>query len=274
MKLSVYTFARNGLRNDYHLLHMVRHHLPFADEIVIHEGLSTDGTFGALEAIARREPKVKLFRSDWDRFKGMEFCKNFKDEARKRCTGDWCVLLDADELLPEWEWEPLRKAMATTDRVTLGMTLTNFYGNYRVYCAEPKKFRWPWMKVNVHRNVPGIQMWGGDASSVKADGEEFEMVAERAVCDLHHFGYVRKPARLREAWRNMRGLLYNAPPPRFKLPSWLFNLFPHNWLDADFLPALALYEGKHTQTVLNDPAEFTRDGMKLYEHLKARATGA
>jgi hypothetical protein len=161
--------------------------------------------------------------------------------------------------------------MAATDRQTLSMTLTNFYGNYRVYCAEPKRFRWPWLKVNVHRNIPGIEMYGGDSSSVKADGEEFVMDPDRAVCDIHHFGYVRKAARLREAWRNMRGLLYNAPPPRFRLPSWLFNLFPHNWLDPDFLPTLALYTGQHTQTVLDDPDEFTRDRMQLYHHLKATA---
>lgn len=271
MKVSVYTFARDGLYLDYHLPHMLRHHLPFADEIVVHEGLSTDGTY---EAIANIDPKVKVFRSDWDRFKGMEFCRAFKDEARRRCTGDWCVLLDADEFIPEWSFDPLRRAMATTDRQTLSMTLTNFYGNYKVYAADPQRFRWPWLKVNVHRNVDGVEMYGGDASSVKAPGEEFVMDAAAAVCDLHHFGYVRRPARLREAWRNMRGRLYNAPPPRFQLPSWLFNLFPHNWLDPDFLPALAVYTGRHTRTVLDDPDEFTRDRMRLYHHLKGRETAA
>ncbi|MCS6864966.1 MAG: glycosyltransferase family 2 protein [Gemmataceae bacterium] len=274
MKISIYTCARNALYNDYHFLHMLRHHLPLADEIVVHEGFSTDGTY---EAIANLDPKVRIIRSDWDRYPGMDFINHAKDEARRHCTGDWCILLDADEFIPEWSFEKLRHAMATTNRLTLAMTVTNFYGNYRVYVAEPARFRWPWLKVNIHRNIPEIEMAGGDASSVKAAGEELVMDPHLAVCELHHFGYVRKPARLRQAWRNMRGRLYNAPPPRLRLPGWLFDLFPHNWLDPDIIPALALYTGAYMQTVLADPGEFIRDRMLLYHFLRypiaAKATG-
>jgi len=266
MKISLYTFVKNGLRNDYHIVPMLKHHLPFADEIIVHEGRSTDGTF---EAIRNLDPKIKIFQSDWDLHKGMNWVNGFKDAARIRCTGDWCVMLDADEFIPEWSFDTMRLAMRATSKMTLPMKLLNFYGNYKVLNAFPEKFRWPAFKRNIHRNVPEIVLHGGDASSVRHPSEEFAIDPSEVVCPLYHFGPVRHPAVMREMWRNMRGRLYNAPPPRFRLPSFLFKLFPHDWKDPDFLPHLRLYEGPYIQAVRDDPAEFTRDGMQLFDHLSA-----
>ena len=63
MKLSIYTFVKNGLFYDFHVAAMLRHHLPLADEIIVNEGNSTDGTY---EAIRDIDPKVHVHRSDWD----------------------------------------------------------------------------------------------------------------------------------------------------------------------------------------------------------------
>ena len=165
----------------------------------------------------------------------------------------------------------MREAMRATSNMTLPMKLLNFYGNYKVLNAFPEKFRWPAFKRNLHRNVPEIALHGGDGSSVRHPSEEFSLDPADAVCDLHHFGPVRRPAVMREMWRNMRGRLYNAPPPRFQLPSILFKLFPHNWKDPDFLPQLRLYDGPYMKCVLDDPAEFTRDGMQLFDYLNSSA---
>jgi glycosyltransferase involved in cell wall biosynthesis len=263
MKLSVYTFVKNGLYQDYHVLDMLRHHLPLADEIVVHEGLSTDGTY---EAIKDLDPKVKVFRSDWDAHKGMDYAVRFKDEARKRCTGDWCVLLDCDEFIPEWEFGPLRARLGACREEVLPVTLLNFYGNYKVYNADPERFRWPGRKVIIHRNRSDVEVYG-DASSVRLVGHESAWGGPPALT-VHHFGYVRKGARLREKWRNMRGRLYFARAPRFLLPSFLFNLFPHRWTDPDYLPYLRLYEGPHVKAVRDNPDEFVRDRFRLYDYLK------
>lgn len=269
MKISVYTFVRNGIRLDYHVVDMLRHHVAFADEIIVHEGMSTDGTY---EAIRDLDPKIQVFRSNWDANAGLSWVNRFKDEARRRCRGDWCVLLDADEFIPEWEFERLRARMMRTDQNLLGMSLINFYGNYRVYNAFPEKFRMPFLKMNIHRNLPDIEMHGGDASSVRQAGREFVLTEADAACTLHHFGAVRRAARLREQWRNMRGRLYNAPEPKLRMPSWIFDLLPHNWKDPDFLPFLKIYEGEICRAVRENPDEFTRDGMQLYRYLASART--
>ena len=61
MKISIYTYLRNGIALDYHAVQMLKHHLPLADEIVINEGYSDDGTY---EAIRNLDPKIKIFDSN------------------------------------------------------------------------------------------------------------------------------------------------------------------------------------------------------------------
>src|SRR6516164_6761907 len=136
MKLSIYTFVKDGLYYDFHVVDMLRHHLPLADEIIVNEGYSDDGTY---EAIRDLDPKIKVYRNVWDRSDPSKWHVRFKDQARQLCTGDWCILLDCDEFIPEWEFERIRQFLPTTDRVIVPTRHMHFYGNYRVYIARPGK---------------------------------------------------------------------------------------------------------------------------------------
>jgi hypothetical protein len=264
MRLSIYTFVRNGLFQDYHVVEMLRHHLPLADEIIVNEGHSTDGTY---ERIAGLDPKIKVFRSHWGRADSFDWFVNFKDEARKRCGGDWCILLDCDEFIPEWEFDRLRACLGRTSATLLPLRLVNFYANYKVYHAHPEKVNWPGRKTVVHRNLPEIEVWG-DGSNVRlrGGGEDGQTAGEEFIC--HHFGFVRSAARLREKWRNLQGNLHGARRKWFKVPSFVFDWFPHPWADPQFLPDLEVYEGPFLQAVRDHPDEFVRDGWSLYHLLK------
>src|SRR5947207_8543157 len=243
---------------------MLRHHLPFADEIIVNEGNSTDGTY---EAISNIDPKIKVFRSDWGKPDGFGWFLGFKNEARRRCSGDWCILLDCDEFIPEWEFERIRQTLSSTQALVLPMKFINFYGNYKVYHRLPEKVNWPGRKTVIHRNLPEMYVWG-DGSNVRFDGDAPSGRADTEfVC--HHFGFVRNPARLREKWRNLQGNMHNAKQKRFKVPSFLFNWWPHDWLDPVFLPDLATHEGPYVQAVRSNPKEFVRDGFQVYEHLRS-----
>lgn len=259
MKLSIYTFVRDALRLDFHAVAMLKHHLPLADEIVVHEGYSSDGSF---EAIRDLDPKIKIFRTRWKRGEGRWYVA-FKEEARRRCTGDWCVLLDCDEFLPEWEWDPLRDYLSATDRTVVPMRYVNFYGNYKVYNAFPEKHRWPAYKRTIHRNLPQMEIWG-DGSNVRHVGGPIEgsMRDERSF-ECHHFSAVRHPARLRERWRK-------HATGRDWLPNWVMDFLPHDWKDPQFLDDLRIYEGPYLRAVREDPQEFVRDGFRLYDLLRRR----
>jgi glycosyltransferase involved in cell wall biosynthesis len=246
---------------------MLRHHLPLADEIIVNEGFSSDGTY---EAISSLSPKITVHRSHWDRSDPNGWHRTFKNEARRLCTGDWAILLDCDEFIPEWEFDRLRTLLETTDKMIVPVRFTHFYGNYHVYIARLPKIT-PALGFRIHRHVPEIEVWG-DGANVHYVGREDDrsIVASEAI-DVHHFGTVRHAARLRQKWRTQAKQHDVNRPQWDKTPGFLFDMFPHRWDDPDLLHTLDIYEGPHIKAVRDDPAEFIRDDLWLYNHLKQRA---
>lgn len=262
MKLSLYTCIRDGLRLDFHAIAMLKHHLPLADEIIVHEGYSSDGTY---EAIKDLDPKIQVFRSQWPMDPDVNWYIGFKIPAVARCTGDWIVMLDCDEFIPEWEFAPLRAFLAETDAQMVRTNFLNFYGNYKVYHNDPQSLGWPPHKACIHRNRPEIELWG-DGSNVRIKGQHAEVgLAERRFT-VHHFGFVRHAARLREKWKKQAKLQFGAPRDD-RTPSFLFDLFPHKWNDTQFAGGLVRYEGPYIQAVRDDPQEFVRDDFEMYRFL-------
>lgn len=267
MKLSLYTAMRDCIRNDYPYLDMLRHHLPLVDEIIVNEGFSTDGTF---ESIRDLDPKIKIFRTKWKRPADEGWWIHFKDAARQRCTGDWSIHLDCDEFIPEWEFDTIRAHIETTSDVMIPLRFYNFYGNYRVYYANPSEVKWVTKKMILHRNQADIEFWG-DGSNVKLRGQTFRWDTSEQEFTVHHFGAVRHPGRLRWAWWTA-GRFRTGRSIRFRPPLFVFNLCPHDWQDPEYLPGLALYQGPFIKAVRDNPDRFIRDGMQLYHLLHDRTT--
>jgi glycosyltransferase involved in cell wall biosynthesis len=265
MRLSLYTFVRDGLRLDFHVVQMLRHHLPLADEIIVNEGHSSDGTY---EAITSIDPKIVVFRTAWGEQRTMEWYRDFKNAARRRCTGDWCVYLDCDEFIPEWQFGALRTYLESATEDLVAIDVLNFYGNFGVMHAQPESIHWASRKVAIHRNRPDIEFWG-DASNVRVEHSDLVWPERPYAFCCHHFGYVRHASRLREKWR-AQNRIYSAGRFSLPLPSFVFDFLPHQWADPHYLPGLAPYEGPVIAAVRSDPGEFIRDGGKTYTRLTGR----
>jgi hypothetical protein len=264
----VYTYVKDGLFNDLHVLDMLRHHLPLADEIIVNEGYSRDGTY---EKITRIDPKIRVFRTHWARPNDTRsWYVPLKDAARRECQGQWCLHLDADEFIPEWEFSAIRKHVETTDDVMTPVRFINFYGNYKVFNAHPEKLNWPARKMILHRNIPEIEFWG-DGANIRLRGTELDWSCSQTEFTCHHFGTVRHAARLRQKW-HIQGHMYKEKKRWFTLPAFLFNWRPHDWRDPLFLDDLEIYDGPYVQAVRENPNEFVRDRFQLYEYLKSRAS--
>lgn len=266
--ISIYTFVRNGLFFDFHVVEMLRHHLPLADQIVVNEGYSTDGTYEAIEDL---DPRIEVYRNRWDESDPKTWSMKFKDQARRCCSGDWCILLDIDEFIPEWEFPRIRDLVAQTDKFILPLKYVHFYGNYKVFNSRPDLFHWPVCKHTIHRNIATIEVWG-DGSNVGFCGQldmSDPRIEQAPVAEVHHFGTVRQAARLRQKWRAQQ--MRNARNRWDFLPSLVYDLMPHRWDDPELLPHLAVHNGPFLRAVRENPSEFVRDDFFLFEMLSSNA---
>jgi len=266
MKLSILTTAKDAIRLDFHLVHMLKHHLGLADEIIVAEGYSTDRTY---ECIRNIHPKIKIIRRHWD---ATDSYSDFVNFGSKQATGDWCIKLDADEFIPEWEWGRLRTYLEKSSYSLIPLKLRNFYGNYQVEHVNPGALRWPEYKWCIYPNRPGIKFFG-DASSCRIVGRDAGYGRSQEPFEAHHFGMVRNPARLREKWRNQAirnqrfAGKYKERNKIIPIPGWLFDIFPHNWLKEDIIKDLQIYRGPYLKIVEDNPKEFVRDNFMLLRKL-------
>src|SRR4051812_40970701 len=64
MKISGFTFLRNGTLMGYPYLESIKSLLPLVDEFVINIGEGNDDTLQCVEAIS--DPKIRIIRSHWN----------------------------------------------------------------------------------------------------------------------------------------------------------------------------------------------------------------
>ena len=153
--ISGYTTTRDCIRAQYLWKDSIRSMLGFCDEVVVVDGGSTDGTLEELRTWAETEPKLKvhLVERDWAHPRFAVFDGAQKAEARKRCTGQFLWQMDADEIVPERDWDKVVQLCRTFPREVdlLSLPVTEFWGG-------PKKVRVdvnPW-KWRLSRNLPHI----------------------------------------------------------------------------------------------------------------------
>src|SRR5882724_5782826 len=111
MKISGFTFIRNGNILGYPFVPSIRSLLPLCDEIIVNVPRSTDGTLESVQQIA--DPRIRIVQSEWDekqRTAGLAL-SHHTNLALAQCSGDWCVYIQGDEVLHEAGVPAMRTAM-------------------------------------------------------------------------------------------------------------------------------------------------------------------
>jgi hypothetical protein len=163
MKISGFTFLRNGQKLGYPFVASIRSILPLVDEFVVALGPCDDDTEKMLRAIG--DPKIRIIPTQWnERIRPDYSVKGFvygqqKSIALFNCTGDWAFYLEGDEVVHENDLPKIRAAMEKhldDPRVeALAFDYLHFYGNANTIAWSPGWYR---SEVRILRNT--IPAWG------------------------------------------------------------------------------------------------------------------
>ncbi|MDR3456734.1 MAG: glycosyltransferase [Verrucomicrobiae bacterium] len=197
MKISGFTFIRNGVTLGYPFIPAIRSLLPLCDEIIVNVPSSTDDTLAAVRAIG--DPKIRIIESEWDeslRTRGLAM-SHHTNIALRECTGDWCVYIQGDEVLHEDTLAAMRTAMERelNNPAVQGLLVdyTHFYGSYWTYAYS---FGWYQREVRVIRRNAGTQSVG-DAQGFRTVAGNEKLHVKKSGGKYFHYGHALAPQQAR-----------------------------------------------------------------------------
>lgn len=202
MKVSGFTFLRNGQKLGYPFVPSIRSILPLVDEFIIALGPCDDDTKKMVRDIG--DPKIRIIPTTWnERMRGDYSVGGFvygqqKSIALFNCTGDWAFYLEADEVLHENDLTKIRAAMEKhlkDERVeALAFDYLHFYGNKNTIACSPGWYR---SEVRILRNT--IPAWSSEALFFNVlDGHKKSRYprAAQTGATIYHYGWVRSEAQM------------------------------------------------------------------------------
>ena len=111
MKVSGFTFLRNGSILGYPFKESILSVLPIVDEFIVALGPSEDDTEKVLKSI--KSDKLKIIHTQWNEKmtdRGYVYGQQ-KMIAQFNCTGDWAFYLEADEVVHENDLDKIYNSM-------------------------------------------------------------------------------------------------------------------------------------------------------------------
>jgi len=202
LKVSGFTFLRNGQKLGYPFAASIRSILPLVDEFVIALGPCDDETEKMLRGIG--DPKIRIIPTQWnERIQPGYSVNGFvygqqKSIALFNCTGDWAFYLEADEVVHENDLPKIRAAMEKhldDSRVeALAFDYLHFYGNANTVVWSPGWYR---SEVRIIRNT--IPAWSSEAlffNVVEGHKKSRYPRAAHTGATIYHYGWVRSEAQM------------------------------------------------------------------------------
>jgi len=145
MKVSAFTFIKNGELLGYPFLQSIQSVLPIVDEFIINVGESEDATMQHIRSL--RSPKIRVIESKWNdamQDRGYVYGQQ-KMIAQFNCTGDWAFYIECDEVYHESELDQIRAAMEKylndLNVEALVFNFYHFYGNANSILDSPGWYR-------------------------------------------------------------------------------------------------------------------------------------
>lgn len=204
MKISGFSFVRNGSKLYYPITEAIRSILPICDEYIVAVGKGDEDDTTRDDILAINDPKIKIIDTEWDEQYWKRGAINAvqTDIAKSHCTGDWCFYLQADEIVHEKYLQTIRdRCEELLDRKEVEGLLfgyVHFWGDYYHY---HKSHGWYPYEIRIVRNLPQIHSWQSAQSfrwydyyeSTHQEKGTRKIRVAKVDAKIYHYGWVRPP---------------------------------------------------------------------------------
>ena len=193
MKVSAFTFIKNGQILGYPFLQSIQSILPIVDEFVINVGESEDDTLEMIHSI--KDKKIRIIESKWNdgmRDRGYVYGQQ-KMISQFNCTGDWVFYIEGDEIYHEKDLDQIRKSMEIhlddSNVEALVFNFKHFYGNANTVLNSPGWYRKEArvIKNSIRSYAPDGLFWLVLDSNKKGRYPK----AKKTGVTCYHYGWVR-----------------------------------------------------------------------------------
>lgn len=198
MKVSAFTFIKNGQILGYPFIQSIQSILPIVDEFVINVGQSEDDTLALIQSI--NDPKIRILQSTWNdnmHDRGYVYGQQ-KMIAQFNCTGDWAFYIEGDEVYHEDDLHKIKASMQlhvdNPEVEALVFDFYHFYGNANSYLDSPGWYRSEAriIKNSVRSYAPDGLFWLVLGSNKKGRYPK----AKHTGVHCYHYGWVRSEAQM------------------------------------------------------------------------------
>ena len=245
MKISAFTFIKNGQILGYPFQQSIQSILPIVDEFVINVGESEDNTLDLIKSIS--DKKIRVIQSKWnDKMKDRGYVYGQqKMIAQFSCTGDWLFYIEGDEVYHESDLDEIRGSMElykdNLEVEALVFDFFHFYGNSDSYLDSPGWYRSEAriIKASVRSYAPDGLFW------VVLDKNKIGRYpkAKKVNAHCYHYGWVRsedqmnlKSQKVQQYWGKLPVKIDYSQIDQFIIKKFT-GTHPQsvlNWLPNDF----------------------------------------
>ncbi len=276
MKISGFSYVRNGFDYGVPFLEAIQSALPICDEFIIAVGDSTDGTRDAI--VNLNSDKIKIIDTIWDsnlKTGGQIFAQQ-TNIALDQITGDWAFHIQADEVIHENQIGNIKKAIEkyNGDSNIDGFILPflHFWGGYnyyrntrRVHNFEVRIFRNN-LGARSYRDSQGFRKYKSVEGYQNGTDKGEKLRVKLVEATVYHYNGVRPPVSFRKK-AQMFGEQYHDKDAVEKQ----LTKTNYDWNNVD---RVVLFTGTHPcymqEKVNHQNWEYTFDKTKAKWKLKDR----
>ena len=204
MRISGFSFVRNGIKLYYPITEAIKSVLPICDEFVVAVGKGDEDDTTRDQIAAINDPKIRIIDTEWEeKFYQKGIINSIQtDIAKNNCNGDWLLYLQADEVIHEKYLPVIEKycSMLLDDRVIEGLLFSyrHFWGDYNHYHGG---HGWYPYEIRIIRNLPDIHSYQSAQSFRKFDHYDnprqktgtSKLNVALIPAEIYHYGWVRPP---------------------------------------------------------------------------------